>query len=1015
MPPSRSSRYPIQRWQIADFQPDRAAQLGQSLQLSPLLAQILINRGVGTPESARQFLEPEQQFLPSPLDDFPDLTIAIEILLNAISSRQFIAICGDYDADGMTSTALLLRALRYLGAVVDYAIPSRMQEGYGINRRIIEEFHQDGVSVILTVDNGIAAHEPIAFARELGLAVIVTDHHDIPPTLPDANAILNPKLIREESPYRGVAGVGVAYILAICLAQCLQKTQDLTTPLLELFTLGTIADLAPLTGVNRRWVKRGLKLLPASRNPGIEALIQVAGLSNEKALKPEAIGFRLGPRINAIGRLADPQIVIELLTTEDDGRALELAMKCEQVNQLRQRLCELIEQEAIVWCEQTRFQPQKERVLVVVQPNWHHGVIGIVASRLVERYGVPVFIGTYEDESEQQIRGSARSIPEFNVFEALQFCGDILEKFGGHRAAGGFSFKAAHLEEMRSRLRIFAHNQLQPQHLKPLVTIDVQANFRDLTHDLYEQLDTLHPCGIENPDPVFWTPNVRVIEQQTIGRDKNHLKMTLAQTNDPAMGIRALAWRWGEFYPLPDRVDVAYRLRLNEWNGTKSIELELVGVRPAEGSQNSSSSGLTDAFTAIKTDLNLAAGSEIPMNGSLNGRSRSQANPSIQPIDLSVNPLVSRSMNGLVEPMTEPSGNPPAHQANGTAPSFNLDRSTQEESANYSSDYKSDYEKENEAGDASFIPFVYNHRHYLCRIKSSAIGRESIGRELRIRNAEGQILTLYPDQQQGWMGEDRATGQAIDLSQAFYFNLMQAALSALEIAEKDQLIQEKDREIAALTQQVESLKQKLKQFSLAATAPISPSVSSSSRPPALIPDGKIAALATVLSAKAQREIIAIDPAEFEESDLFDADADFSEAGLRLCEVIEREIVQPIFDRLQQSGLIIALPDYPALYHLPPLLANEWSALREELLLSPDCPQQHEYDDVISDAVSEADREQICACLSNWQTPIALWLLHPQAASVLSQIDQLQAIAADEESCLYGWQFDLLRSFVLGGN
>ncbi|NJO44009.1 MAG: single-stranded-DNA-specific exonuclease RecJ, partial [Cyanobacteria bacterium RU_5_0] len=525
--PRLSSQFPNQRWQIASSQPDKVAHLAQVTQLPPLLAQVLLNRGMDTPDTAQTFLQPELQVLPSPLEEFPDLPIALDFLLRAIAIHQPIAICGDYDADGMTSTALLLRALRFLGAIVDYAIPSRMQEGYGINRRIIEEFYDEGVGLILTVDNGIAAHEPIARARELGLTVIVTDHHDIPDTLPPANAILNPKLIPETSPYRGIAGVGVAYVLAVCLAQCLNRTQDLTAPLIELFTLGTIADLAPLTGVNRRWIKRGLKLLPKSRILGVQALIQVAGLSNEKELKPEAIGFRLGPRINAIGRLADPQIVIELFTTEDEGRALELAMKCEQVNQLRQRLCELIEGEAIAWCEASQMDWQHERVLVIVQPEWHHGVIGIVASRLVERYGVPVFIGTYESDS--QIRGSARSIPEFNVFEALQFCGDILEKFGGHRAAGGFSLQAENLEAFRSRLRLFAHGQLQLEHLKPLVTIDTQANFSDLTLDFYQQIDRLHPCGIDNAEPVFWTPNVRILDQQTIGRDHAHLKLTLAQ------------------------------------------------------------------------------------------------------------------------------------------------------------------------------------------------------------------------------------------------------------------------------------------------------------------------------------------------------------------------------------------------------------------------------------------------------------------------------------------------------
>jgi single-stranded-DNA-specific exonuclease len=569
---SDRSSIPDQRWFIHSQQPDRSIQLAVESHRSPLLTQILINRGFDTLESIQEFLDPERQSLPSPIEDFPDLAITLELLINAINDKTRIAICGDYDADGMTSTALLLRALRQLGARVDYAIPSRMSEGYGINRRIIEEFHEEGVGLILTVDNGIAAHDPIARARELGLTIIVTDHHDLPPTLPDANAILNPKLIAETSPYRGMAGVGVAYVLAVCLAQSFGQTRDLQQSLLELFTLGTIADLAPLTGVNRRWVKRGLHLLPKSKMAGIQALVQIAGLSNEKNLKPEAIGFRLGPRINAIGRLGDPQVVIELLVTDDDGVALECAMKCEQINKQRQQLCEQIEKEAIEAYENSSLDAKDDRVLLLVQKGWHHGVIGIVASRLVERYGVPVFIGTYEDDDH--IRGSARSIPEFNVFEALEFCKDLMLKSGGHKAAGGFSFEADRLDEIRARLRTFAHRSLKSEHLKPLVTIDAQADLSQLDLALHAQLDALHPCGMENPDPVFWTPNVSIDEQRRIG--KGHLKFVLRSGNQK---INAIAWRWGEYFPLPSTLDIAYRLKSNEWNNEVSVQLEIIGVR----------------------------------------------------------------------------------------------------------------------------------------------------------------------------------------------------------------------------------------------------------------------------------------------------------------------------------------------------------------------------------------------------------------------------------------------------
>jgi len=667
-------RLPNHRWHIAQAQTETAAQLIQATNLSPLLAQVLINRGIETPEQAQVYLNPECQELPSPLVEFPDLAISVELLQDAIASQQKIAICGDYDADGMTSTALLLRALRWLGADVDYAIPSRMQEGYGINRRIVEEFHAEGVQLILTVDNGIAAVDPIIRAKELDLKVIITDHHDLPPFLPPADAILNPKLIPESSPYYGVAGVGVAYILAVSLAQQLGKIQGLVKPLLELFTLGTIADLAPLTGVNRRWVKRGLQLLPHSQLVGVQALIQIAGVQGSKGveeksngktsqtstLKPEDIGFRLGPRINAVGRLDDPQIVIELLTTSDMGLALERAMQCEQINQRRQQLCEQIERDAIAKIEDSQIDLQQQRVLVIVEPEWHHGVIGIVASRLVERYGVPVFIGTYEDE--HHIRGSARGIPEFNVFEALEFCKDLLEKHGGHKAAGGFSLAAKNLEELRSRLSEFAHQCLEPEHLKPLINIDTQADLHQLNLSLYQQIDALHPCGIQNADPVFWTPNVRVIEQQPVG--KAHIKLTVAQDH-PAFKIKAIAWRWSNYFPLPSRVDIAYKLRQNTWQGNTAIELEIVGVRL-------------------------------------------------------------------------PTVSPPEFQRRQTE-------------------------------------FEHNQRHYTCSLSESL-------NELKIRNPEGKVLAILQGQKTGLLGTTREASREVDVTQPPYYQLIKAAMRALNLS-----------------------------------------------------------------------------------------------------------------------------------------------------------------------------------------------------------------------------------------
>ena len=426
----------------------------------------------------------------------------------------------------------------------------------------------------------------------MGLQVIITDHHDLPQVLPPANAILNPKLIAESSVYRAIAGVGVAYLLALELAQRLGKP-SLSDELLELFTLGTIADLAPLTGINRRLVKQGLQLLPNSQVIGIQALIEMSGtqgseptpssssegskkknLKSSHAMKPEDIGFRLGPRINAIGRIDDPQIIIDLLTTQDMGVALARAIQCEQVNKQRQDMCARIEQEAIDLIEQGTYNIKQNRVLVIVHPGWHHGVIGIVASRLVERYGVPVFIGTNEDE--HHIRGSARSIPEFNVFQALEYCHDLLGKYGGHRAAGGFSLPTEHLTNFQQRLSEFAHECLEVEHLKYLVKIDAEADLAAINASLYAQIDAIHPCGMENPDPVFWTANVRVLEQKIVG--KGHLKFTVNTPEFP-QGIKAIAWRFGDYYPLPQYLDIAYKLKENNWKDSHSIELEVVSVR----------------------------------------------------------------------------------------------------------------------------------------------------------------------------------------------------------------------------------------------------------------------------------------------------------------------------------------------------------------------------------------------------------------------------------------------------
>lgn len=574
LPAQAATPLPEQRWILAPSS-SQATVLATALNLPPVLAQVLINRGLGAIADARDYLKPEQQELPDPREEFEDLVESVLLLEKAIRSGDRIAICGDYDADGMTSTALLLRTFRQLGAKAEYAIPSRMQEGYGINERIVEEFAASGVRVVLTVDNGIAAYQPIARARELGLTVIVTDHHDLPPELPPANAILNPKLLPEESPYHGLAGVGVAYVLALCVAEQFNRQAELIRPLLELYTLGTIADLAPLTGVNRRWLQRGLRLLPQSQLVGVQALMEAAGVkTSNRSLKPEDIGFKLGPRINAIGRIGDPQVVIELLTTEDRDRAQELAGICEVTNQERRGLCDRITEEAIAIVEAEGFDNRQTAVLVLAQPNWHHGVIGIVASRLVERYGVPVFISSYEEDGH--LRGSARGTPEFDVFAALEHCRDVLGRFGGHRAAGGFSLSAENLSAWRSRLEAFAADCLPVDCRRPAIQIDAELPIALASLNLFEQQQQLQPFGIANDEPLYWAKNLAILDQRRMGNGQEHLKLTLS---DGQSKVTAVYWRWGD-RPVPeDRVDVAYYLRENIWNDRRELQLEIAGIR----------------------------------------------------------------------------------------------------------------------------------------------------------------------------------------------------------------------------------------------------------------------------------------------------------------------------------------------------------------------------------------------------------------------------------------------------
>ena len=529
---------------------------------------VLQRRGVQSQEELQSLLQPDPA--PEAKAHFPDLEIAVQRLLQACRDGQALAVCGDYDADGMTSTALLVGVLSRLGAKPQAAIPSRQSEGYGLNAAMVERLAEQGVKLLVTVDNGISAREALERAEGLGLEVIVTDHHTIPPQRPPLLALLHPALTPPSSPYRGLAGVGLAYVLAAAVAERLRNPQALRTAL-DLFCIGTIADMAPLTGVNRRWLQEGLPQLHRSLLPGLRALAELAGLE-DRPIDSQGVGFRLAPRLNAVGRLADPQLAVELLTTADADRALELAERCEQLNRQRRELCDGIEAEANALVEADG--DQRPAFLLLAQNHWHHGVIGIVAARLVERWGLPVAL--LAGEGNGRLRSSVRAPEGFAVDAALQACADLLERFGGHPAAGGFTVQATQVAALHERLNGLANDWLAGREHALVVRPEALLPLEQIDRDFLQQLRRLEPFGAANPSPLFWARHCKVKRQRLLRG--GHLLLELAV---PTGSLSAIAWRWSGPEPSSPTLDLAFRLKEDHWQGQPRLQLELEALRPA--------------------------------------------------------------------------------------------------------------------------------------------------------------------------------------------------------------------------------------------------------------------------------------------------------------------------------------------------------------------------------------------------------------------------------------------------
>jgi single-stranded-DNA-specific exonuclease len=552
----------------------------------PVMAQVLYNRGQDTLDKARIFLEGSEDALHNPFA-MHGMPQAVARLRHAIKHEELIAVYGDFDADGVTSTALLTQALEALGGRVMPYIPSRVDEGYGLNQEALRWLFEQGVKLVVTVDCGIRAVDEVAFANSIGLDMIITDHHSVGEQLPPALAVIDPKIDASQRladgstngyPEDMLAGVGVAYKLADALLRA-ESQQARREPnfkledLLDLVALGTVADLAPLDRLeNRELVRRGLEVMNRAQRPGIYELAQVARVEPGK-MSTTSIGYMLGPRINAAGRLDSAMIAYDLLIA-DMPAAGRLAQELQELNTQRQMLTMQAVEIAREWVlAETDGDPA---LIFAANAEFLPGIVGLVAGRLCEEFYVPaVVIEMSDDES----RGSCRSIPEFNITHALDQCADLLVRHGGHAQAAGFTVRNENLPVLRARMIEIASEALAGQDLRPTLDIDAEVPFDYLTMNLAQELERLEPTGAKNDAPVFLTRRLYVADYRRVGQEGRHLKLRLAQGPHQ---IDAIGFKQGEWAErIPAYIDAVYHLEINEWNGNIKLQLNVQDLRPA--------------------------------------------------------------------------------------------------------------------------------------------------------------------------------------------------------------------------------------------------------------------------------------------------------------------------------------------------------------------------------------------------------------------------------------------------
>lgn len=566
------------RWLIADPMPQDL--LRQYRQISPILAQILYNRGFTGPAAARDFLN-TRDFAHYKIDPFvfKGMRQAVGRISFAIQRGEPIAVYGDFDADGVTSTALMMQALRALGANARPYIPHRVDEGYGLNTPALLGLAAEGVRLVITVDCGIRSVQEVADAAAAGLDIIITDHHSVGPELPEALAVINPQ--QEDCPGDPrLAGVGVAFMLAYALLKARMRNGGkrrypalLLSDLLDLVAIGTVADIMPLNApLNRVLVHHGLQTLNSARRPGIRALMDVAGVQPGK-VNAMSIGFALGPRINAAGRLESAMLAYELLVAADPVEAARHAAALQDLNRRRQDLTQQAQETVQRQLEESG--EYDAPLIFTGDPGFEAGIVGLVAGRLVEQYYRPVVV---LEMGEDESRASCRSIPEFNITQALDECADLLVRHGGHAMAAGFTVHNHNIPALREHLLQRAAEALEGQELLPRLEIDMEVDLHQLSEELVQELARLEPTGHQNRAPVFVSRGLHVLECRTVGSDGSHLKLRLAgSATEP---FEAIAFRLGGLAEdMPPQVDVAYNLEVNEWNGRRSLQLRVLDLQ----------------------------------------------------------------------------------------------------------------------------------------------------------------------------------------------------------------------------------------------------------------------------------------------------------------------------------------------------------------------------------------------------------------------------------------------------